>query len=82
MPDALVIGKEKQFVLLDWPADGGSELIATKLGDHVGIENVSGVEDTIANKIKPGAVKLVGALLENGVDHASRAPSIFRGKRV
>src|SRR5580704_10470552 len=46
LTEALIVGKEKSSITLQWPSDSSTELIADKLGDRIGaqIEVVLSVE--------------------------------------
>src|SRR5580704_17227488 len=78
---ALVVTKEKDFVLDHGPADGHSELVQSKFaffGDIAYPFKVVGcVELVIAEKFPTRAVEGIGAGFDGGVKHRGSGSAIF-----
>src|ERR1700676_4274055 len=70
LPQPLVVGKKESPILLDWPSDRSPELIPLE-GRNLGVEKISRVDRTIAQKFISITVKGIGPGSRHRVDHTA-----------
>src|SRR5207244_4700519 len=78
-PCALVGPKVEELVFFDRSAHAAAELIAFERVLHGG-EELTGVQISIAKKVKQTAVDLVRARARDNVDDAAAGIAVFRGE--
>ena len=83
--NAFVAAKEEQLVFFDRTADGSAELVLNQDRPFqvrlIG-EEVVGIEDRVAQKIKSGAMKSIGSALGHHGDDAVGRAAKFRSDRA
>src|SRR5260370_12847891 len=77
LPQALVVSKDKGFVLLDRSPRGYTELVSAERGDGGRVKVVARIERAVAQKFVGAAMKAICAGASDGADHATRHSPIL-----
>ena len=76
------ISEEECLVLLDWSADGGSELILRVTRLRAAIEIVAGIKDGVLVELIRAAMQFVCTGLHDLIDHSTAIVAVLRGEAV
>ena len=79
LAQALIINEKEQLVFQDRPAERASKLVAVIRGSCAVIEEVAGIQRSIAVEFEGAAVKAVRSRLQRGHQDCATGPAIFGG---